>query len=210
MSTVYMSLVKPFFDTLAAAILLLFLSPFVLLTILALLLFNKGKVWFVQPRPGKNGQIFRLIKFKTMNDDRDKEGKLLPDEKRLTWIGKIIRKTSLDELPQLLNVLAGDMSLIGPRPLLPDYLPLYSTSQARRHLVKPGITGWAQVNGRNAIAWDEKFRLDVYYVDNISFYLDLRILLKTVGGVLSGRGVSSGTSATMERFLGNPGNLKKE
>jgi undecaprenyl phosphate N,N'-diacetylbacillosamine 1-phosphate transferase len=163
---------------------------------------NKGNVFFVQTRPGYREKLFNVVKFKTMTDEKDQNGKLLPDEKRLTPVGKIIRKTSLDELPQLLNVLKGDMSFVGPRPLLVEYLPLYSAGQRRRHLVKPGITGWAQVNGRNAISWRQKFEYDQWYVDHVSFLLDLKILFMTAGKVLTAKGISSETSATMERFTG--------
>jgi lipopolysaccharide/colanic/teichoic acid biosynthesis glycosyltransferase len=154
-------------------------------------------------RPGKNENLFKLIKFKTMTDEKDQNGNLLPDSDRLTKLGKFIRSTSLDELPQLINVLKGDMSLIGPRPLLVKYLPRFSKEQARRHEVRPGITGWAQVNGRNAISWEEKLSLDVYYVDNMSFSLDLRIFYLTLIKVLKRSDISSETSSTMEEFLGN-------
>lgn len=178
------------------------LSPiFILLTIL-LAVANSGNPFFTQIRPGKNARPFRLIKFKTMNDKKDASGKLLPDAERLTAIGKFIRKTSLDELPQLINVLKGDMSLIGPRPLLMEYLPLYNKEQARRHEVKPGITGWAQVNGRNALSWEQKFEYDVYYVDNCSFVLDFKVLIKTTGKVFISEGISQYGHATAEKFTG--------
>jgi undecaprenyl phosphate N,N'-diacetylbacillosamine 1-phosphate transferase len=164
---------------------------------------NSGKVFFRQERPGKNGKVFKVIKFKTMNDRKGRDGKLLPDNERLTTIGKFIRTTSMDELPQLLNVLKGDMSLIGPRPLLVKYLPLYSHHQARRHEVRPGITGWAQVNGRNAISWEEKFEYDVWYVDNLSMLLDLKIIFRTIQKVIIREGISSTTTLTMEAFKGN-------
>jgi lipopolysaccharide/colanic/teichoic acid biosynthesis glycosyltransferase len=165
---------------------------------------NKGAgVFFLQNRPGRDGKIFKVIKFKTMTDERDSKGNLLPDEQRLTKVGKFVRSTSIDELPQLINVLKGDMALIGPRPLLPQYLPLYSKEQARRHEVRPGITGWAQVNGRNAISWTKKFELDVWYVDHCSFLLDLKIFLLTIRKVFVREGISSDTSATMEPFTGN-------
>jgi len=164
---------------------------------------NRGKVWFTQSRPGKEGNIFTVVKFKTMNDARNEQGELLPDDVRLTWIGNFIRKTSLDELPQLFNVLKGDMSIVGPRPLLVEYLPLYNDIQKRRHEVKPGITGWAQVNGRNAIGWEQKFAYDVWYVDHQSFGLDLKILFLTVAKVFKAEGISSGTSVTMEKFRGS-------
>ena len=168
---------------------------------------NKGAgAFFTQERPGKGGKIFRVIKFKTMTDERDAEGNLLPDEQRLTKVGRFVRSTSMDELPQLINVLKGDMALIGPRPLLPQYLPLYSKEQARRHEVRPGITGWAQCHGRNAISWTKKFELDVWYVDHCSFRVDLEILeiiFLTIKKVLVREGISSETSATMEPFTGN-------
>ncbi|MEY8708946.1 sugar transferase [Bacteroides faecichinchillae] len=165
---------------------------------------NKGAgAFFTQERPGKGGKIFKVMKFKTMTDEYDAEGNLLPDADRLTSVGKFIRSTSIDELPQLINVLKGDMSLIGPRPLLVQYLPLYSKEQARRHGVRPGITGWAQCNGRNAISWTKKFELDVWYVDHCSFLLDMRILLMTIRKVFICEGISSETSATMEPFTGN-------
>ncbi len=174
-----------------------------LLVLLWLTISNKGKIWFIQPRPGKGGVIFNVIKFKTMNDARNQHGELLSDEARLTWIGNIIRKTSLDELPQLFNVLKGDMSIVGPRPLLVEYLPLYNEVQKRRHDVKPGITGWAQVNGRNAISWPQKFVYDVWYVNHQSFGLDLKILFLTIVKVFKAEGISSGTSVTMEKFEGD-------
>jgi len=164
---------------------------------------NGGKVWFRQERPGKDGRIFSVIKFKTMRDDRDAAGNLLPDEERLSGVGKLIRKTSLDELPQLLNVIAGHMSLVGPRPLLKEYLPLYNEVQKRRHEVRPGITGWAQVNGRNTVSWPQKFAYDVWYVDHVSFWLDIKILFLTVMKVFKAEGISSTTSVTMEKFHGN-------
>ena len=178
--------------------------PILLIMTLWLHFANRGAgAFFTQERPGQYGKIFKVIKFKTMTDERDENGDLLPDEKRLTKIGKFIRSTSVDELPQLFNVLKGDMSLIGPRPLLPQYLPLYSKEQARRHEVRPGITGWAQVNGRNAISWTKKFELDVWYVDHCSFLLDLKIIFLTVKKVFVREGISSDTSVTMEPFTGN-------
>lgn len=165
---------------------------------------NKGAgAFFFQERPGKNGKIFRVVKFKTMTDERDTEGKLLPDADRLTKVGRFVRSTSIDELPQLWNVFKGDMSLIGPRPLLVQYLPLYSPEQARRHEVRPGITGWAQCHGRNAISWKKKFELDVWYVDHISFVTDCKVVLTTIQKVLKRADISSDTSATMEAFTGN-------
>ena len=163
----------------------------------------KGNPFFTQERPGKNEKIFKLIKFRSMTCEKDKNGKLLPDEQRLTTYGKTLRSTSLDELPELFNILVGDMSIVGPRPLLAKYLPLYSEEQRRRHSVRPGLTGYAQVNGRNTISWTEKFRLDVEYVDNITFLGDVKIIWKTVMSVLRREGISSETSATMEEFTGN-------
>lgn len=180
------------------------LFPILLLVTLGLHFANKGAgAFFLQERPGLHGKIFKVIKFKTMTDERDVEGNLLPDDKRLTKVGKFVRSTSIDELPQLINVLKGDMSFIGPRPLLPQYLPLYNKEQARRHEVRPGITGWAQVNGRNAISWTKKFELDVWYVDHCSFFLDLKIFFLTTKKVFVREGISSGTSVTMEPFTGN-------
>lgn len=165
---------------------------------------NKGAgAFFLQERPGKKGKIFKVIKFKTMTDERDTDGNLLPDEKRLTKVGRFVRSTSIDELPQLINVLKGDMALIGPRPLLVQYLPLYSKEQTRRHEVRPGITGWAQVNGRNAISWTKKFELDVWYVDHCSFLLDLKIIFLTIKKVFVREGISQTGQATMEYFTGN-------
>ena len=200
----YRGLIKRLLDFFISLIALLILSPVLIIISVWLYFVNEGAgVFFTQDRPGKNNRIFRLIKFKTMNDKRDKDGKLLPDGERLTKAGRLVRSTSLDEIPQLINVLKGDMSLIGPRPLLIKYLPLYNAEQARRHEVRPGITGWAQVNGRNAISWEEKFKLDVWYVDHVSFLLDIKILLKTVYNVIKREGISSDTSATMEAFKGN-------
>lgn len=180
------------------------IGPILFLITLWLHFANKGAgAFFTQERPGRNGKIFKVIKFKTMTDERDVNGDLLPDEQRLTKVGKLIRSTSVDELPQLINVLKGDMALIGPRPLLPQYLPLYNKEQVRRHEVRPGITGWAQVNGRNAISWAKKFELDVWYVDHCSFILDLRIIVLTIKKVFVREGISSETSATMEPFTGN-------
>lgn len=179
-------------------------SPFFLLLWIWLSIANKGAgAFFFQQRPGKEEKIFKVIKFKTMTDERDASGKLLPDARRLTRVGRFVRSTSLDEVPQLLNVIKGDMSLIGPRPLLVQYLPLYSDFQKRRQEVRPGITGWAQVNGRNAISWQQKFEYDVWYVDHISLSLDFKILLKTIQKVFKREGISSDTSATMEPFKGN-------
>jgi len=184
---------------------LIVLSPLFLILWIWLSIANKGAgAFFLQERPGKDEKIFKVIKFKTMNDRRDENGNLLPDSERLTTIGRWIRSLSLDEIPQLINVLKGDMSLIGPRPLLVQYLPLYDEVQRRRHEVRPGITGWAQVNGRNAISWQEKFEHDVWYVDHLSLSLDIKILLKTIEKVFKREGINSGTHVTMEPFNGNP------
>lgn len=178
--------------------------PILLVITLWLYFANKrAGAFFLQERPGKGAKIFKVIKFKTMTDERDADGNLLPDEQRLTKVGRFVRSTSIDELPQLINVLKGDMALIGPRPLLVQYLPLYNKEQARRHVVRPGITGWAQCHGRNAISWSKKFELDVWYVDHCSFLLDLKIILLTIKKVLVREGISSETSATMEPFTGN-------
>lgn len=183
---------------------LLVIWPILLIITIWLHFANKGAgAFFLQERPGKNGKIFKVIKFKTMTDERDSNGNLLPDAKRLTKVGKFVRSTSIDELPQLVNVLKGDMALIGPRPLLVQYLPLYSKEQARRHEVRPGMTGWAQCNGRNAISWRKKFELDVWYVDNCSLVLDIKIIFITLKKVFVREGISSYTSATMEAFTGN-------
>lgn len=179
------------------------LSPFFITVTILLLFANNGKPFFFQKRPGKNERIFKVIKFKTMNDKKDANGELLPDSVRLTSIGNFVRKTSLDEIPQLINVIIGDMSLIGPRPLLVEYLPLYNIKQKRRHEVRPGITGWAQVNGRNAISHEQKFEFDVFYVDNLTFALDMQILFKTIGKVFKSEGISQDGQATAEKFKGN-------
>ena len=200
----YVHFVKRLIDFIIVFCTLMIIWPILLLIFIWLHFANKGTgTFFMQERPGKCGKIFKVIKFKTMTDERDENGNLLPDEKRLTKIGKFIRSTSIDELPQLINVLKGDMALIGPRPLLPQYLPLYSKEQARRHEVRPGITGWAQVNGRNAISWAKKFELDVWYVDHCSFLLDLKIIFLTIKKVFVREGISSDTSVTMEAFTGN-------
>ena len=191
------------FDLLLSLIGFIILFPIFLIVWLLLIIANEGKPFFLQARPGKNERIFKIIKFKTMNDKKDAEGGLLPDDKRLTAIGKFVRKTSLDEIPQLLNVIKGDMSLIGPRPLLMQYLSLYNSKQKRRHEVRPGITGWAQINGRNAISWEKKFDLDVWYVENVSFALDLKIILKTIRKVFVSEGISAEGEATMAAFKGN-------
>ena len=194
---------KPLLDFILSLLGLIISSPLFLIVIIALLFANKGKVFFLQNRPGKNGKIFKIIKFRTMNDKRDAQGNLLPDVERLTTIGKLVRKTSLDEIPQLINVLLGNMSLIGPRPLLPEYLPLYNDFQKKRHLIKPGITGWAQINGRNAVDWEKKFMFDVWYVENMSFLLDLQIMFLTLKKVLKLEGVNREGEATNIAFKGN-------
>lgn len=200
----YTHFLKRLLDFLLVSFILLLIWPILLLITLWLHFANKGAgAFFFQERPGKDGKIFKVIKFKTMTDERDAEGNLLPDAERLTKVGRFVRSTSIDELPQLINVLKGDMALIGPRPLLLQYLPLYSTEQARRHEVRPGITGWAQVNGRNAISWTKKFELDVWYVDHCSFLLDARIFFLTIKKVFVREGISQEGQATMEVFNGN-------
>jgi len=189
-------------DRFGALILVILFSPLILLITLIIALSMGRPVYFAQRRPGLHGKIFTIYKFRTMTDEKDSMGNLLPDSERLKGIGQIIRSLSLDELPQLLNVLKGEMSFIGPRPLLPEYLPLYTSQQARRHDVKPGITGWAQINGRNAISWEEKFRYDIEYVDNISFALDLKIFYRTFAKVFIKEGISQAGEATMEKFTG--------
>ncbi len=199
----YQKAVKSSLDFLVAlGVFITFLPLFLALTIL-LIIANNGKPFFYQRRPGKNERIFSIMKFKTMNDKKDANGKLLPDFKRITKVGKFIRENSLDELPQLLNVIKGDMSFVGPRPLLVSYLEHYNQEEAKRHLVKPGITGWAQVNGRNAISWEEKFKYDVWYVNHIGFKLDFIILLKTVQKVFKKEGISASETVTMELFTGS-------
>jgi lipopolysaccharide/colanic/teichoic acid biosynthesis glycosyltransferase len=198
----YKKLIKRLVDFSLAFLLLLISLP-LLLCLILLLWASHYSVFFIQARPGKNSKIFYLIKFKTMTDKRDAAGKLLPDKARITPIGKFIRSTSLDELPQLINVIKGDMSLIGPRPLLIKYLPLYTPEQARRHEVRPGITGWTQVNGRNSLSWEEKFKFDVWYVDNMSFALDMRILWRTLIKVLNREGINQQGQATMEACKGS-------
>ena len=199
----YKHFFKRLIDFILSFFVLSILGPILLVMIIWLHFANKGaSVFFLQERPGKDGEIFKVIKFKTMTDERDTDGNLLPDEKRLTKVGKFVRSTSIDELPQLINVLKGDMALIGPRPLLVQYLPLYSKEQTRRHEVRPGITGWAQVNGRNAISWTKKFELDVWYVEHCSFRLDVKILFLTIKKVFVREGISQKGQATMEAFNG--------
>ncbi|MBS7197122.1 MAG: sugar transferase [Bacteroidales bacterium] len=200
----YKYIFKRGFDCIVVLGVLFVIWPLLLVITIGLHFANKKSgAFFLQERPGRNAKIFKVFKFKTMTDDRDSEGNLLPDEKRLTRVGKFVRSTSLDELPQLFNVLKGDMSLIGPRPLLVRYLTLYDQEQARRHEVRPGITGWAQVNGRNAISWQQKFEYDVWYVDHLTFGLDMKILFLTIKKVFVREGITSRTSSTMELFTGN-------
>ncbi|MDQ1855297.1 MULTISPECIES: sugar transferase [unclassified Chryseobacterium] len=199
----YRVFLKRVLDFTLALIGLLIVSPVFIVFFIALAIANEGKPFFFQRRPGKNGKIFTIIKFKTMNDKTDSEGKLLSDAERLTAVGAFVRKTSIDEIPQLINVLIGDMSLIGPRPLLVQYLGLYDEHQARRHEVRPGITGWAQINGRNAISWEEKFNLDVWYVEHLSFMLDLKIIFLTIKKVFIREGISADGHVTIEPFKGN-------
>lgn len=199
----YKNHLKRLFDFLAAFFGLLLLSPVFLIVMFGLFFANNGKPFFFQKRPGKDERIFKIIKFKTMNDKKDTNGNLLSDAERLTKIGSFVRKTSLDEIPQLINVFKGDMSLVGPRPLLIQYLPLYNETQKRRHEVRPGITGWAQVNGRNAISWQQKFEFDVWYVNNIGFWIDIKILFLTLKKVFVREGISQDGQATMEPFKGN-------
>jgi putative UDP-galactose phosphate transferase len=199
----YKNFIKPVIDFVLALVGFLFLSPVFVMVTIGLFFANDGKPFFFQLRPGKDGKIFKIIKFKTMTDKKDENGNLLPDADRLTKIGSFVRKTSLDEIPQLLNVIKGDMSLVGPRPLLPQYLELYNDFQRRRNEVKPGITGWAQVNGRNSISWEKKFEYDVWYVDNVSFLLDVKILIMTVLKVVKSEGINEQGQATSNEFKGN-------
>jgi len=199
----YSRFFKRIFDFVLATIGFVILLPVFITVMLLLMFLNQGNPFFFQVRPGRNARLFKIIKFKTMNDKRGENGELLPDELRLTKIGLFVRRNSLDEIPQLLNVIIGDMSLVGPRPLLPEYIPLYNAEQFKRHITKPGITGWAQVNGRNAISWEEKFKLDVWYVNHLTFFLDLKILWLTFRKIIIKEGISSATSLTMEKFKGN-------
>jgi lipopolysaccharide/colanic/teichoic acid biosynthesis glycosyltransferase len=199
----YKQFIKPLLDFIAALMGLLIISPVFVVVTLALAIANSGKPFFFQRRPGKGERIFTIVKFKTMNDKKDAQGSLLPDAQRLTAVGRLVRKTSLDEIPQLINVLKGDMSFVGPRPLLPEYLHLYNETQRKRHEVKPGITGWAQVNGRNAISWEQKFDYDVWYVKNQSWAVDLKILFLTAKKVVVSEGISQEGQATAEAFKGN-------
>jgi undecaprenyl phosphate N,N'-diacetylbacillosamine 1-phosphate transferase len=199
----YRSFFKRFLDIVLSIFALVMLLPVILPLMVFLLVAHRGKVFYIQKRPGKHETVFNLIKFRSMNDRKDTNGNLLPDSERMTRAGTFIRKASLDEIPQLINILKGDMSLVGPRPLLVDYLPLYNDVQKRRHDVKPGITGWAQVNGRNEISWEEKFRLDVWYVNNLTFLLDLKILWLTIVKVIKSEGISQRGKTTAEPFKGN-------
>lgn len=198
----YIKIGKRLLDIILASLLFLLLSPIFTLLVLLLSIHFGGNPFFTQSRPGLNAKIFKILKFKTMKDLRDGNGQLLPDSERITELGRITRKFSLDEIPQLINVLLGDMSLVGPRPLLEEYLPLYSKEQRRRHEVRPGVSGWAQINGRNAISWKEKFELDVYYVDHVSLVLDLKILFITFFNVIQGKGVSQQGHVSMGKFEG--------
>jgi len=197
------SRIKRICDIVFSLFILLFSLPITVLVVVLLYFVNSGKPFFIQGRPGIHGKIFSLIKFKTMTDSKDGFGRLLPDSERLTKLGSFIRKTSIDELPQLINVIKGDMSLIGPRPLLQQYLSLYNEKQFRRHEVRPGITGWAQVNGRNTLSWDKKFEMDVWYVDNYSFFIDMKILFKTIKNVFLAKGINMKGHSTAEPFKGN-------
>lgn len=199
----YKNFFKRFLDFILSLVALIVLSPVLLILTVVGAIVMKGNPFFTQERPGKNEKIFKLIKFRSMTCEKDKNGNLLPDAQRMTKYGRILRSTSLDELPELLNILVGDMSIVGPRPLLVRYLPRYNEEQRHRHDVRPGLTGYAQVNGRNAISWEERFKLDVEYVHNLSFAMDVKIIFQTVGKVFKRDGISSGTAVTMEEFMGN-------
>lgn len=204
MKNLYRDYIKRCLGFSIALVALICLSPLLIVVTIWLHFANKGAgAFFFQERPGKDAKIFKIIKFKTMTDERDSSGKLLPDAQRLTKVGRFVRSTSIDELPQLMNVLIGDMALIGPRPLLVEYLPLYSPQQARRHDVRPGITGWAQCHGRNALSWQEKFKLDVWYVDHCSFLTDMKVIATTIRKVIVREGISQEGQVTMEKFNGN-------
>lgn len=206
----YAKFFKRLMDFTLSLIALICLSPILLVLIVAGAIGMRGNPFFTQLRPGKDEKIFKLLKFRTMTNQKDKDGNLLPDHKRLTKYGKFLRATSLDELPELVNILKGDMSIVGPRPLLTSYLPLYNDEQRHRHDVRPGLTGYAQSHGRNAISWEDRFALDVEYVNNVSFVLDIKIILKTVVSVLKSEGISSETSATMEFFKGTPSDTEEK
>lgn len=199
----YRKFIKPLFDFLISLIGLVILSPVLILVGLMLAVANKGNPFFFQKRPGKNERIFSIVKFRTMTNEKDAQGNLLPDSERLTGVGKLVRKTSIDEIPQLINILMGDMSLIGPRPLLPQYLTIYNDRQKKRHEVRPGITGWAQVNGRNAISWKQKLEYDAWYVENLSAGLDLKIFIRTIKKVILSEDINTANMATTEPFNGN-------
>ncbi len=204
MKGIYRNYIKRALGFVISLVAIVCLSPLLLVVTIWLHFANKGAgAFFLQDRPGKDGKIFKIVKYKTMTDERDADGKLLPDSKRLTRVGRFVRSTSIDELPQLFNVLKGDMAIIGPRPLLVQYLPLYSKEQARRHEVRPGITGWAQCHGRNTLSWNEKFSLDVWYVDHCSFMTDLQVIFTTIKKVIVRDGISQDGQATMEEFNGN-------
>jgi undecaprenyl phosphate N,N'-diacetylbacillosamine 1-phosphate transferase len=198
----YIKIIKPLFDLVFGIILFIVTLPVLISLTILLWVINDGKPFFFQKRPGKNGRIFNIIKFRTMRDLRDNNGVLLTDSDRITRVGIFIRKSSLDELPQLINILKGELSFVGPRPLLEEYLPLYNEQQRKRHNVKPGITGWAQVNGRNAISWSQKFEYDVWYVDNLSLLLDVKIMMRTVLKIIKAEGINSSDSETMKTFTG--------
>jgi lipopolysaccharide/colanic/teichoic acid biosynthesis glycosyltransferase len=202
----YRKLVKRVFDFLAASIGIIMASPLLMILFVLLTIYNSGSAFFYQKRTGLNGAVFTIIKFKTMTDRTDKEGNLLPVNQRITKVGDFCRKYSLDEIPQLFNIIKGDMSLVGPRPLLPKYLPRYSEEQKRRLMVMPGITGWAQVNGRNAISWEQKFEFDNYYVDNQSFWLDIKIIFKTIQKVLMPKDINASQDTNMPEFMGSTNN----
>lgn len=199
----YRNLFKRLIDLVLSILIFILSSPIFILVTVWLYINNNGKPFFFQKRPGRENKVFTILKFKTMNDAKDDNGNLLPDDERITWIGNIVRKLSMDEIPQLLNVIKGEMSLIGPRPLLVEYLPLYNEEQSKRHDVRPGITGWAQVNGRNTLSWEKKFEYDVWYIRNFNFWLDLRILFLTIIKIFKREGISSDTTLTMEKFKGN-------
>jgi lipopolysaccharide/colanic/teichoic acid biosynthesis glycosyltransferase len=198
----YIKYIKYIIDLLISTLILVIFSPLILIVTICLFISNK-EVFFIQERPGKNGKFFSIIKFKTMNDKKGFNGELLPDNERLFLFGKIVRKLSIDELPQLINVIKGEMSIVGPRPLLKEYLPLYNIEQTKRHNVKPGITGWAQVNGRNSISWKNKFDLDIWYVDNVSLLLDIKIIFLTIKKVLVAENINTDQNNTMPKFTGN-------
>ena len=204
----YAKFLKRVIDFALSLIALIVLSPILLVLVIVTAVAMKGNPFFTQLRPGKNEKIFKLIKFRTMTNEKDENGDLLPDDVRLNKFGKFLRSTSLDELPELINILKGDMSIVGPRPLLVKYLPRYNDEQRRRHTVRPGLTGNAQANGRNALSWEEKFKLDIEYVDNISFVFDVKIIFNTIKSVLKRDGISSETSVTMEEFMGNEATVK--